>query len=144
MLIETLLIDQRPDAEQGISTPSCTASRHPSAKEIHSPVTLRSEAEQLVGQELIKVLSNFKQLAVASSPLKTQQATLLVNVSDVECLLGTQSLSHHQKIKLNCQKPVVKVVQYILTMRWVFLKRNKQLCNLSPPSKMKGICWEEE
>jgi hypothetical protein len=37
---------------------------------IYSPVVLRSEAEPLVGQELIKVLINFKQLAAAPSPPK--------------------------------------------------------------------------
>jgi hypothetical protein len=67
MLIEALLIGQRPDAERGNSTPSCAASRHPSAEEIHSPVMVKSEAGQLVAQELMKALSNFKQLAASPS-----------------------------------------------------------------------------
>jgi hypothetical protein len=117
MLIEALLISQRPAAERGNSTPSCAVSRHLSAEEIHSPVMLRSEAEQLVGQELMKALSNFKQMAASPSPPKTQQSTPPVKVSDVERPVDTKSLSHHQKIKLKCQKSVVKVVQDMLTKK---------------------------
>jgi hypothetical protein len=60
-LIETFLIDQRHDIEGGTPTSPCAANRHSSSKEIHSQVLLRSEAEQLVGKELIKALSDFKQ-----------------------------------------------------------------------------------
>jgi hypothetical protein len=67
MLFEALLIGQRSDTERGTSTPSCNASQDSSAGEIHSPILLRSEAEQLVGQELIKALSDFKQLETAPS-----------------------------------------------------------------------------
>jgi hypothetical protein len=60
MLIEALLIGQRSDVERCTSTPICAASRHPLAEEVNSTVMLSSEAEQLVGQELIKALSIFK------------------------------------------------------------------------------------
>jgi hypothetical protein len=68
MLFEALLIGQRSDVERGTSTHSCVANQNPSDGEIDSPVLLRSEAEQLVGQELIKTLSDFKQLEPAPSP----------------------------------------------------------------------------
>jgi hypothetical protein len=58
MLFEALLIGQRPGTKEG--TP-CAANHHPFTQEIHSPVLVRSEAEKLVGAELIKALSDFKQ-----------------------------------------------------------------------------------
>jgi hypothetical protein len=78
---------------------------------------LRSEAYQLIDQELIKALSDSKQLAAAPSPPKTQQPIPSVNISDVERPMDTQSYSHHRKTKLNCQKPVVKVVRDMLTKK---------------------------
>jgi hypothetical protein len=48
----------------------------------------------------------------------------------VECPVDTQSFSHYWKTKLKCQKLVVKVVQDILTKKWIFVRRNKQLSNL--------------
>jgi hypothetical protein len=87
------------------------------AEEIHSLVMLRSEAEHLVGQELINALSVFKQLAAAPLSPKTQQSNQHVKVSDVEHPMDTQSFSHHQKTKLKCQKLVVKVVQDMLTKK---------------------------
>jgi hypothetical protein len=88
-------------------------------------VLLRSEAEQLVGQELIKTLSDFKQLEPAPStppPPPTQQSNPHVKISnvehpvdtDVKLPINTQSFSHHQKTKLKCQKPVVMVVRDML------------------------------
>jgi hypothetical protein len=94
MLIETLLISQRPDVERRTSTPMCVASRYPLAEEIHSPVMLRSEAEQLIGQELINTLSVFKQLAVAPSPPKTQQSNQPVKAYDMKYTGDSQSFSH--------------------------------------------------
>jgi hypothetical protein len=64
MLLESLLMNQRLDTEGGTSTIQCIVSCLPPTKEIHSLVLLRSEAKQLVGQELIKALSDFKHLAV--------------------------------------------------------------------------------
>jgi hypothetical protein len=45
---------------------------------------LRSEAEQLVGQELIKPLSDFKKLEAAPLTPQTQQPNPPAKVSDVE------------------------------------------------------------
>jgi hypothetical protein len=132
MLFEAFLIGHRPGTKEGTSTPSCVGNRHPSTKEIHSPLLLRSEAEQLVDEELIKALSDFKQQAVAPSSPQTQHHNPVVKVSDVKCPVDTQSLSHHQKTKLKCQKPVVKVVRDMLTKKWIFVKKNKQLRALSP------------
>jgi hypothetical protein len=84
MLIETFLIDQRHDIEGGTSTSPCAANRHSSSEEVHTQVLLRSEAEQLVGQELIKALSDFKQWMATPSSSQTQQPKPLVKVSDVE------------------------------------------------------------
>jgi hypothetical protein len=64
MLIEALLVVQRPDTERGTSSSLCHASQH-------SPMMPRSEAEQLVGQKLINALSDFKQLIAAPSLPKT-------------------------------------------------------------------------
>jgi hypothetical protein len=43
------------------------------AEEIQTPMLIRSEAEQLVGHDLIKALSNFKQMG--PSGLKLNQKT---------------------------------------------------------------------
>lgn len=70
MLLEALLMDQRSNIERGYSTPSSNdtpaliVNHHPSMEEIQTPLLLRNEVEQLVGQKLIKALSDFKQLAV--------------------------------------------------------------------------------
>jgi hypothetical protein len=69
MLIDALLIGQRPGIEGDTSTFPCPASRHSSTEEIHSPVLLRSEVEQLVRQELIKALvGQFLPLPKLSNP----------------------------------------------------------------------------
>jgi hypothetical protein len=60
-----------------------------------------------------------------------------VKVSDVERPVDTQSFSYYWKTKLKCQKPVVKVVQDILTKKWIFVRRNKQLSNLFIPFEMR-------
>jgi hypothetical protein len=44
------------------ATPQCLVIHHLPPEEIQTPELLRSEAEQLVGQELIKALANFKQM----------------------------------------------------------------------------------
>jgi hypothetical protein len=45
MLIEALLIGQRPETKGGTSTSSCAASGQPSVEEIHYAMLLRSEAD---------------------------------------------------------------------------------------------------
>jgi hypothetical protein len=125
MLFEALLIGQRSDTERGTSTPSCTTSRDPSTGEIYFPMLLRSEAEQLVGQELIKPLSDFKKLEAAPLTPQTQQPNPPAKVSDVEHQvdsdvehpMDTQSIGHLQKTKLKCRKPVVKVARDMLTKK---------------------------
>jgi hypothetical protein len=37
-----------------------------------------------------------------------------------------------EQAELKCEKSVVKVVRDILTKKWVFMKRNKQLRAMSP------------
>jgi hypothetical protein len=74
-------------------------------------MSLRSETEKLVGQELIKALSDFKQLAVA--PFSSNG--------------DTRSFICHRRTKINYRKPVVKVVQDMLTKKWVFVRKNKKL-----------------
>jgi hypothetical protein len=59
MLLEAIL-NQRIDIEGRTSTTQCDVSCLLPTEEIHSPVLLRSETEQLVGQELIKALSDLK------------------------------------------------------------------------------------
>jgi hypothetical protein len=45
MLIEALLVAQRPNTERGTSSTLCVVSPHSPDREIHSPVMLRSEVE---------------------------------------------------------------------------------------------------
>jgi lipid A disaccharide synthetase len=63
-------------------------------------VLLRSETEQLVGQKLMKALSNYKQLTLAP---------LSVKKSIVMCLVDAPSFHLHQRTKIKSQKIVVKV-----------------------------------
>jgi hypothetical protein len=49
----------------------------------------RSEVEQLVGKELIKALSNFKQLVVALLSLLAQQIYSTVKESNVKHLVSS-------------------------------------------------------
>jgi hypothetical protein len=132
MLIEALLIGQRLDTQGGTSTSSCAASRHPSAEEIHSTMLLRSKVKQLVRQELIKALSDFKQWVTTPSSSQTQQPKPLVKVSDVQRSVDTQRFSHHRNIKSKYRKPIVKVIRNMVTKKWIFVKRNKQV-NALPP-----------
>jgi hypothetical protein len=90
MLLGPLLINQRLNKEGGTSTIQCVVSCLPPTEEIHSLVFLRSEAEQLVGQELIKALSDFKQLAVAPLSPQAHQLYSHVKESNVEHLISTR------------------------------------------------------
>jgi hypothetical protein len=114
MLLESLLMNQRLDTEGGTSTIQCIVSCLPPTKEIHSPVLLRSEAEQLVVQELIKALSDFKQLAVPPLSPQAHQLYSPVKEFNVEHPVGTQSFNCQWKTKMNCRKPVVKVIRDLL------------------------------
>jgi hypothetical protein len=73
MLLEALLMNQRRDMEEDSSIlPSADSTphvinHHPSPEDISTSALPRSEAEQLVCQELIKALRDFKQLMVAPS-----------------------------------------------------------------------------
>jgi hypothetical protein len=66
MLLESHLMAQRHDTEVGSSTPLSSnlnprlVNHHPSTEDITTPMLLRSEAQQLVGHELIKALDDFK------------------------------------------------------------------------------------
>jgi hypothetical protein len=71
MLLEALLIIQRPDKVGSTSTPPCVVNLHTPTRVIHSSMLLRSEAEKLIGQELIKAL--IKQLGCS---LLSQQSTM--------------------------------------------------------------------
>jgi hypothetical protein len=110
MLLEALLIKQRPDKVVSASSPLCVVNLHTPTGVIHSSMLLRSEAEKLIGQELIKALSDFKQLAVAPFSPINQQCNSSVKESFVEHPMDTRSVICHQRTKINCRKPVVKVV----------------------------------
>jgi hypothetical protein len=92
----------------------------------------------------MKALSSFKQWVTTPSSPQTQQPKPLVKVSDVERPMDTQRFSHHRKTKSKCRKSVVKVARGMMTKKWIFVKRNKQvnalspcLSNLIPPVRMK-------
>jgi hypothetical protein len=132
MLLKALLMNQRCDIEGGASTPPSTDStpqvaRHDaSTEDIPSPVVLRSEGEQLVGQELIKALSDYKQLMVTPVSPHTQQFTSLVKKSIVVHPVA-RTLHHHQRAKIKSWKPLVKIVGDMLIKKWVLIKRDKHL-----------------
>jgi hypothetical protein len=90
---------------------------HPSTYDIPTLVLFRSEAEQVVEHELIKSLSDFKQVMVAPSPPHTQQFTSSVKKSIVERLIVTQNFSHHTRTKVNFQKSIVKIARDMLTKK---------------------------
>jgi hypothetical protein len=90
ILLEALL-NQRVDIEGSTSTTQCDVSCLLPIEEIHSPLLLRSETEQLVGQELIKALSDLKQLPIAPLSPQGQQHSSSLKESNVEHLVGTQS-----------------------------------------------------
>jgi hypothetical protein len=102
----------------------------------------RSDAEQLVGQELIKALNDFKRLVVAPLSPPAQQIYSSVKESNVKHLVSSQSFSCYQINKIKCQKSSVKVVRDLLMKNWIFIKRKdlksaKPLCSgkLPPPYK---------
>jgi hypothetical protein len=120
MLLEALLMNQRYDIEGGSSTPPSTDStpqvirHHASTEDILTPVVLRSKAEQLIGQELIKVLSGNKQLTVAPVSSHSQQFTSSVKKSIVVRSVDARTFYHHHRVKIKSRKPVVKMVCDIL------------------------------
>jgi hypothetical protein len=120
MLLKALLMNQRCDIE-GVSTPPTTnstpqvARNHTSTEDIPTPVLLRSEVEQLVEQELIKSMSDYKQLTVAPISPYTQQFTSYVKKSVVVRPVYARSFHRHQRTKIKSWKTIVKVVCDILT-----------------------------
>jgi hypothetical protein len=87
MLLEASFMSPRLDAKGSTST-QCTISCIPPFEEILLPLMLRSEAEQLVGQELIKALSNLKHLVVAPLSPQAHQLSSFEKDSNVEYLNG--------------------------------------------------------
>jgi hypothetical protein len=98
MLLEVSFMSQRLEVEGGISI-QCTVSCIPPIEEIHSPVLFKSEVEQLVGQELIKALSDFKQLVVAPLSPQAHQLSSSEKDSNVEHLVDTWSISCQRKTR---------------------------------------------
>jgi hypothetical protein len=88
MLLEASFMSQGVDVEGGTST-QCTISCIPSIEEIYSSVLLRSEAEQMVERELIKALSDFKQLVVAPLSPQSHQLSSYEKDSNMEYQLST-------------------------------------------------------
>jgi hypothetical protein len=80
-----------------------------STEDIHALVMFRGEAEQLIGYELIKALSNFKQ--------PTQQNTSLDKKTFVVHQESNQRCSGQPKIKIKSQKLGVKMIRDILTKK---------------------------
>jgi hypothetical protein len=71
-----------------------------SIEDVTTPVIFRSKAEQLLGFELIKAMSNFNHPLVAPSLLSTQQNNSLEKKSFEVHLEGNQNCSQQQKIKI--------------------------------------------
>jgi hypothetical protein len=89
-------------------------------------LVIRSEAKQSIRHQLIKVLSNFKQNMVtplSCSNLHTSCRKKIVSVSSE----GNQCRSQISKFKIRIQKPIVKVVHDMLTKKWIFIRKDKQL-----------------
>jgi hypothetical protein len=87
----------------------------------------RSEAEQMIGYELIKALSNFKQSMIGHlSPSTHQNKSLEKKIVGMHPE-GNQSHSRQQKIKIKSRKSDFKVIRDMLTKKWIFVKNNQQL-----------------
>lgn len=129
-------MSQRHDTGSGSSIPPSTATpprvvnNHIPSEELQTPVLLRSETEQLVGQELIKALSNFKQSMVA--PLSPHSR------HDTSSEKETVVVHPEGKSKTKSRKPVfkIKVVRDMLTKKWIVVKRDKQLSVLSEVTRL--------
>jgi hypothetical protein len=142
MLLDAGLTDLRCDTKGGSSTPLSSIStlsvvnHHPFIEVITILMLLRSEAEQRVGYELIKALGDFKQLTVPPLSPHTQLITSSVEKSTLNRLVDNRSFSHHQRIKIKSQKPVVKIVCDMLIKKWVFVKRDNQLSVLTEVARL--------
>jgi hypothetical protein len=64
-----------------------------------------------VGQELIKALSDFKQLVVTPLSPQAHQLFSFMKDSNVEYLMGTRSINCQWKTKIKGQKPFVRVIE---------------------------------
>jgi hypothetical protein len=56
----------------------------------------------------------------------------------VERPVVTQNFNHHQMTKVKSQKPIIKVVHYMLIEKWIFVKRDKQLSAFGRGGKIIG------
>jgi hypothetical protein len=92
---------------------------------------VRNEAEQLVGQQLIKALSNFKHNVVHPLSPPTLHNTTFERKATIESKKDTQHCSRKMKHKIKLHKPCIKVVRGMLTKRWIIIKKDKQSGNLT-------------
>jgi hypothetical protein len=109
-------------------------------EDIQTPLMIRSEAEQSIGHHLIKALGIFNQNVVAplsSSNLHTSVGKEVVSVS----MRGNHRRSRKSKFKIKTQKPVVKVTRDMLTKKWIFTRRDKQLVD-SPLKPIRSSSFE--
>jgi hypothetical protein len=56
--------------------------------------------------------------------------------STLERSVDNQSFSHPQSIKIKFRKSGVKVVRDLLTKKWIFVKRDKQLSVLAEVARL--------
>jgi hypothetical protein len=86
-----------------------------------TPLQIRSEADQLIGHELIKSFCSLKQNVISHlSP------SILYNTSfEKEAIVVSKMVNQCCNKKLLSQKPDIKVVQDLLTNKWIIIKANK-------------------
>jgi hypothetical protein len=88
-----------------------------------TPLQIRSEVDQLIGHKLAKALSSFKHDVIA--PLSP---SILCNTSsEKEAVVVSKKGNQRCNQKLLSQRPNIKVVQDLLTKKWIIIKANKQL-----------------
>jgi hypothetical protein len=103
---------------------------HEPLEDRHSPLSLRSKAEHLTRHQPIKVLSTFKHQEVA--PLSSS----FVHVSSekkkvVVSMLGKHCYNPKLKNGIKSQKSRFKLVHDMLIKKWIFVKAQKQLDDLT-------------
>jgi hypothetical protein len=121
----------------------CNQTVHEPPQDNHSPLLLRSKAEQLTGHQLIRALNTFKHQEVASAPLSSffvhaspEKGKVVMSMEDKQCC------SPKLKSRIKFRKSGFKVVRDLLAKKWIFVKTQKQLDDLTP--KPLTVCKIED
>jgi hypothetical protein len=109
---------------------SCLSNLLPLIEDVQTPVMFRSEDEQLVRHNLFKALRNFKLSLVSPLSPSNHHESSSNNEAIVLHLKGTHSCYPWRKVKLKSRKTCFKVVQDLLTKKWIVVTKDRQLSDL--------------